>query len=346
MPVPIRPDSIVARVVRSLFELESPPGPDEIQSAYRSLQSEGLWGLALQRCSQVHGNLSDTMKSDFMACIIWEMRCLAVLKELSTRTEGLGIPIVTFKGCSLAFSGGYRPGQRAFGDIDLAIPKAGKEKLVMILRELGYFVGERQGEALREGIYLDLHNHPLHQLAGALENDPDSWFREAVPLDPRSGKVLRLHFRHEFILSLFHGAKHAFSRVNWLVDLVILMNQQNPAVLAQAVQHYRAQRHLWLAGECLKHWFDMDLPQALKQACAPPRVWDPVTPFILKRILARTAPDYLGMLTPLWATRGLHKKLRYLQKTLFPDNIGFRARIRQLLKMALELRSEQAKRDS
>ncbi len=339
------PAKIARQVVRNLFELEPPPTPEQLQSSHRLLLNEGLWGLALQRCSEYHGGLPENLKSDYMACVLWEMRCLSILKEISLKTEVQGIPVVTFKGCSLAFSGSYQPGQRVFGDIDLAIPREFGQGFLSTLKELGYCITERQGEALREGIFLDLHHHPLHQLTGAIESDPDSWFRESVPLDPRSGQILRLHPKHEFILSLFHGAKHAYSRINWIVDLAVLIRDQDPAMLAQTVRHYRAERHLWLAGQCLKHWFDLDLPPELQQVCRPPSPWDRFSPFLLRRILQRTAPDYLGMLTPLWATRGWKRRLHYLRKSLFPSDVETLTRLRQLLKMALDLRSGQPSSD-
>lgn len=339
------PGVIAAQVVRNLFQLDPPPTPEQLKNSHRLLLAEGLWGLALQRCSEHHGGLPERMKSDYMACVLWEMRCLSILKEISLKTEALGIPVVTFKGCSLAFSGSYQPGQRVFGDIDLAIPRPFRNQFLAILRELGYAVTEGQGEAMREGIFLDLHYHPLHQLAGAVECDPDSWFRESVPLDPRSGQILRLHPRHEFILSLFHGAKHAYSRINWIVDLALLIRDQDPAMLAHTVRQYHAERHLWLAGQCLKLWFDIELPPQLRALCRSPRPWDPFSPFLLRRILDRTAPDYLGMLTPLWATRGWKRRLNYLRRSLFPSNVGTLPRLRQLITMALELRGNQARSD-
>ncbi len=335
-------DSVATQVVRNLFDLQPPLSEQELKAYRHHLIREGLWGLALQRSSDHSGGLTEPLKSDYLACVVWEMRCLTVLNEISMRTRALGIPVITFKGCSLAFSGLYRPAQRAFGDIDLAIPLVHRDQFLTILIELGYTVTLSQGEALRDGVFLDLHHHPLHQLANAVEEDPQAWFREAQPLDHRCGNILRLHPRHEFILSLFHGAKHAYSRMNWLVDLALLIRAQDPALLAREVGRYRAGRHLWLAGACMKGWFDLDLPAQLQKVCQPPRAWDPFSPFLLRRILARTAPDYLGMLTPLWATGGLKRRLRYLHSSLFPDNIKLRTRLRQLFKMVVGLGSGQA----
>ena len=315
--------TIVWEIVHSLLEQRPLNFSVKVLRAHRDeLSCEGLWGLALERFFQIGDGLPTDLKDEYLRAAAFPLRCLGELRPIEERCRAEGIPLLVFKGCALAFSVYARPVQRSFGDVDLAIPRSHRLRFEEILRELGCWL-PRPGDPNSDGLVicrdlsLDVHEHPLQQLAEVLPGIPNNWWEEGLPLHPAVPGVMRLPTKWEFLLALFHGAKHAFARANWVVDIAVLARTNDPE-LAVVVRQYRAGRHLWLAQECLRVWYGVELPESLQAEIRPPGPWELWSRWLCHRILERRAPDFLGMLTPLWVMRGWGSRLKYLWPRVFP----------------------------
>ncbi|MBX3166755.1 MAG: nucleotidyltransferase family protein [Candidatus Eremiobacteraeota bacterium] len=322
-------------VARSLAGVSTDLAGLEDLAVHKSqLQREGLWVPALQRHLEAGDTLPEDWKRDLITAISWELHCQETLREISEIVGRHSIPLMTFKGCALAF-GTYRVrGQRVFGDIDIAVPPRFRRRVQELLEEIGFRAAS--GATMSRGaLSLDLHDHPLHQLS-ILASSHRDWWSEAVPLDPELGPVLRLKNEHEFLLALLHGSKHAFSRANWVVDVLVLAWRGDSEVLAQSVTAYHAGRHLWLASRCLSEWYGAALPPALEAASRPPGALDVFTHWFARLVLARRAPDFLGMLTPVWAIPSPIGRVRYLGRALFPEDSSLCQRLKRLGQRFLE----------
>ena len=301
---------------------------EEDEPDWVSLHREGLLGLAVDHAIRNQREVPDKLRHTFMQAVAFEMRCGSVLSEISQAASG--IQTLTFKGCALAFGLYPRAGQRAFGDIDVAVPTRDWPGMVEVLKSLGF---AQSVECLfnRDGLVVDLHRHPLHQLADLVGPRALEWWEGLQPLSARTGTAVRLAHEHEFVLALFHGSKHSFSRAGWVVDLALLAQHVDSDRLARAVHRYRAHRQLAYASECLDRWFGLLMPQALSRLAS--RRWNPVERRFVQLVLQRKAPDFLGMLTPVASAPHPWAALVYLLKTLYPPGTPFLQRSQQLLSM-------------
>lgn len=300
--------------------VEEPPNWPEIQR-------EGLLGFALEHCRARGLAVPEDIRLLWLRSLAFEMRCRQVLEQISE----LRVPVLVFKGCSLTFHLYPRPGLRACGDIDLAARPEHWPALRSGLEKLE-FQEIARGQFHRGVVGVDLHEHPLHQLTELIGPKSREWWRDARPLWEDRPFLRRLSLEHEFILTLLHASKHAFSRAGWVVDVALLAQRADPDSLAEAVTHYRARRQLAYAKHCLNNWFEWNFPTQL-QAVA----WTRLTRLekrFLKVVLERRAPDFLGMLTPLGSADNPYRALRYLLRSLYPTNARFWQRSRELLGMA------------
>lgn len=309
----------------------------EVIAAREPLQREGLWVAALQACLLSGLRPPAEALEELRASVFFELKCKAMLAELARVVYAQQIPVLVFKGCALMIGVYPYPGQRSFGDIDLAVAAEHQSRFRQALSQLGYFVSETGPVARKDGINVDIHTHPLQQLSFALAGNKECWWARSEALGDDFLGLNRNCIEHEFLLALFHGAKHAFSRANWVVDVAVIATRYDPVLLAAAVRSNRAGRHLWLAAVCLDRWFGVCLPQELLTVSRPPGRFSPLNRLFLQLVLERRAPDFLGMFTPLWAISGVAQKLGYLKSVLFPKSVKFSVRSRELVAMVEHL---------
>lgn len=299
----------------------------EQEPVWSDIQREGLLGFGVEHW-RTHGRaVPDDVRLAWIRSVAFELRCRQTLEQIS-KCE---IPIIVFKGCSLASYAYPRPGLRSFGDIDLA---AAPEHWPILRKNLG-LMGFREyspAQFSNQGLAIDLHSHPLHQLTGLVGPKSKEWWALARPLWPEFPSLLRLTLEHEFVLTLFHASKHAFSRAGWVIDAALLAQIGEPDRLADAVRHFKVRRQLAYTQYCLQSWFDWRFPEPLQESRFPRLMkWEKS---FLKLVLERRAPDYLGMLTPLSSAHNLQAALGYLVRTLYPDKTQLLQRTKQLLGMA------------
>ncbi|MBT9585590.1 nucleotidyltransferase family protein [bacterium] len=281
------------------------------------LRREALWAAALDWCLRSGRSLEAECRSEHLEAVGWELRIRATLQEIGQAADRRGIQILAFKGCALSLRYYLHPGQRSYGDIDLAVRSEDRAGFEELLFEL-HFSPPVGTAYYREGLALDLHTHPLHQLGLDLCLGNEPWWQNLERLPCEYGALSVLRPEQEFILALFHGAKHAFSRGNWVADLWLLSRRQDPKALAEAVTRRRAGRHLWLAQQCLRAWFGADFPVEVQRSGKPAHRFDAFSHALLSLILKRQAPDFLGMLTPLWALKGVKARWSYFWRALSP----------------------------
>lgn len=291
-----------------------------------SVYKEGLLGLVAYEQIESRQDVPDEIRHLFRQSIAYDLKCRSALNEISRAAWSKGIPVLTFKGCSLSNSIYPKPGQRTFGDIDLASPGESLTGLRETLTNLG-FHQQDSATYVREQLCLDLHTHPLHQLRSLFARQETSWWDSTARLSEATGETLRLSQSLELALALLHGAKHAFSRAIWTIDIALLAQSLAPAELTETISTYRLTRHYAYADACLREWFDLPLPQPQKlQRVNLTRLENS----FLSRVKRRRAPEFLGMLTPLNSAPNPKAALHYLWASLFPREIPLRTRLKQL----------------
>lgn len=184
--------------------------------------------------------------------------------------EGGGIPVLSLKGPLLAQEFYGELGQRHAGDIDLLVAPENASRADRLLRGAGYrrVAPDFDLTPLQEKCYLQFR-HEFSYLAGAprprmemmwqLEQFPnldDAW-RRAVKQELGGHQIhilppdLNAHYLFQ------HGARHAWFRLFWLVDVSLLLarddiNWDDFATRARSTQMERPlQQGARLAGELL-----------------------------------------------------------------------------------------------
>ncbi len=275
------------------------------------LRREGLLGLALH---------SGPVNHEYLQTVAFEMQC----RDLLSRLDKSGLPWLVFKGCSLALRTYGRPGTRAFSDVDVAIPQELRRQAEDSLIELG-FTRAAPGVWQVQNLTLDLHDHPLHQLAPLLGAKAGRWWEFCQPFGEEFRHLRVLDASHEFVLGLMHAAKHSFCRAGWLVDL-LLLRRGNSEVL-ETVERYRAGRLLAYADWLCRLWFGLELGGKSVG-------WWPWERKFLDRVVERSAPESWGMLAVLSCATNPLAAAHYLRRTLYPAGVSFGERTRRLLGMA------------
>lgn len=335
-------DRTLASVAASILNAGCPLSAREVLPHRDTLIAEGLWVSSLECCIHSGQRFSSEIMDEFRSAIAWEVRCRAYLQELSEACWAAGVRPVVFKGACLALVCYPRPGQRAFGDIDIAISTPQRSGFLGVLRSLGYTISPAGDCAVRQGLSVDLHHHPLHQMSDFFPSSKH-WESSVLPLRDDLVGLGRLSPHHEFVLALLHSGKHAFSRASHVVDLLVMAQRFAPQALVNAVEEYRLGRHLWLASCLAKTWFDLQFPPGMLRLCRSPGRFDVLDRWFAEQVTIRRAPDFLGMLTPLWAITGWRRRLRYLLQTLFPPGRGLGGRLSHL-KILTQKVSQMARR--
>ncbi len=306
----------------------------ETELDWAKVRQEGLLGLVANQFIRDKQSVPQEYYLAFMQSVAFQMRCASELAELSQAAQKRGIQVLTFKGCALAFSTYPRMGQRAFGDIDLAVQPCDWQGMLEVLRDLG-FSALTPPVFARDSIVVDLHRHPLHQLAELVGPRSQEWWNEIQPLSQATGSTFRLSTAHEFVLALLHGAKHAFSRAGWLVDIALLSQAPNIQEIANAVQRFRATHQLSYAARCLEAWFGFQLPSELSTLVR--KKSNRLETRFVELVIQRRAPEILGMLTPVTSAPSICSAARYLRNSLYPAHIPRWKRTRQLIRMTESL---------
>ena len=305
---------------------------DSLLTREAELRREGLWIATLDwllRCSM---GLTDVQRREHFEAVAWELQCRATLSEFGQAALQRGIQVLVFKGCALSVRHYLRGGQRSYGDIDLAVRPDHRATVENLLRNL-HFSQPFGSTWYRNGLAVDLHDHPLHQLHPYVALGSEPWWTDTQPLGDDYGAIRVLPPEKEFVLGLFHGAKHAFKRATWVVDLWVLAQHHDPKLLARAVTRHRAGRHLWLARLCLCRWFRADFPAGLLSGVRPPGRVDVLSRWVADLVVRRRAPDFLGMLTPVWAIDSWACRCRYLWNNLADtEDEGLANKLRRLIR--------------
>lgn len=178
-------------------------------------------------------------------------RGLAQAAELFRLVDALaaaGVPAFTVKGAALAQQLHGHPGGRFAGDVDLVVARADVERADAVLHATGlrrtwpdfpltprqtraYLAAKPDFEYVREHPTVPLRVELLWRLEGV----GPAFGTTTLALAGRETRTLALPDHALYLLQ--HGARHAWFRLFWLVDIALLLERDNldwAALLARA----------------------------------------------------------------------------------------------------------------
>lgn len=158
---------------------------------------------------------------------MWDLERDSVLGRLSRA----GIPVVVLKGAALRFAAYRDAAERAFGDIDLLVPREFLEQAVAALTEAGY-EGESED---RTRLYLEHHHHlilkksegfvvevhwALQPVKSPFGLDPGAFLRDARGVTTPGGTPVSVPSPEHMVVHLSQqNLEDGFSQLRRLVDV-------------------------------------------------------------------------------------------------------------------------------
>ena len=180
---------------------------------------------------------------------------LAGVRPLLAELNAAGIEPIALKGPALLGRVYPDPGARAFGDVDLMIPKDRYDEARRMVAGQGFRyepgslrAGRRETFEGPPGAAVDLH-WELSQ-KHRFQADIDSVWRESLPMEIDGARLRRLCPSHEFVYLALHYASHYFSStMKWLVDLreLLRVERLDPDEIAATAARWRGTAALHFA---------------------------------------------------------------------------------------------------
>jgi hypothetical protein len=196
------------------------------------------WHLQRQQCTAVPATHRDSLRDDFRRNAVLNLLRTGELLSLLRKFQALGIPVLPFKGPTLAAYAYGNLSLRQFNDLDLLLRpedlSAGQE---LLLAE-GYRSGldlpaARQSDYLRalgqvpfyhqrDASLVELHSRLMPHCFFFPLGLEELWSR--AELLSLQGEVVRVLSAEDLLLVLsVHGAKHLFASLGWVSDLAALL---------------------------------------------------------------------------------------------------------------------------
>lgn len=209
----------------------------------------------------------------------------ALVKELAQVCQAFqesGVPVIAFKGASLAVMAYRDQMLRDYGDLDLIVPQHRLVDAQRVLWSQGYRPQDQSKATLdaspgdgpyhlfvKKNVpgYVDLQWVMAHEHFAFQLDRSEIWDR-CVPLSIEGKQVMSLSTEDLLIILCVHGSKHAWERLKWVADVAELLRARPvdwQRVFATATK-WRCRRML-LMGLALAHRvMNVDLPPDIVRA--------------------------------------------------------------------------------
>jgi hypothetical protein len=260
------------------------------------------WNLNAACPEVVPTNVLHQLREHFYANNMRNLFLIGELLKLLNIFEAQGIPVIPYKGPTLAASVYGNVALREFGDLDILVHKHDLPRARQQLISLGYWLADRLTESQeaaflasqREYVFVHDDNGSVVELHWAVA--PRSY---SFPLDPEHlwtrlrklplGGSTVLSFSPEDLLLILcaHGSKHFWHRLSWVCDiaeLVRLCNTMDWEQLMTRASEVGAKRMLFLG---------LFLASELLAAQLPERIVREVRTDLKTRALARQVQEWL-----------------------------------------------------
>ncbi len=278
----------------------------------------------------------------------FEMHCTEALQNLFLEGElrnvlhafnEASIPLMLFKGPTLAYTVYPQPQMRTYHDIDALVRREDVTRAHELLLSMGYtFYEEFRGNALdknRTGynytlkrpdswleVPIELHTAP-HTGEIATVFDVEAMWHKAQPITVLGERVLTMDRIDHLLYLCWHYRFHGFSRLIWLYDLVAMVRSFEKDFdwqrLVQAARHQRLATTLYYCLSWCRALFEVAVPEGVFRQLRPPLA----TRLIVERV---TLPDpHKALVCVDWQPRRILAHRAMVDSTAALLAVGLRA---------------------
>ena len=204
------------------------------------------------------------------------------LLRIVDRLEAEAIPVLPYKGPTLACLAYGDIGLREFCDLDILVPRAHLERAATLLQASGYsplyeLTPQATHALLRSGAHYHLvfraaHTVELHWRTDAdhpVEREEPDWW-DALRREPFLQGTVRGFTPNDLVLVLcLHGSKHRWEALGWLVDVAELLRSHaiDAEALCERARAVGGERRLYLGLRLARDLLQAPIPDALRAGC-------------------------------------------------------------------------------
>jgi hypothetical protein len=298
----------------------SVPGP----AFFIQLESEGLLGVGARFLVQEqHRSVEARMACAH--CLHQHNRRVLELKRLG---EIFPCKVLAFKGSALATSLYQTPGTRGARDVDLLVAPRDLPTLRACLSAEGFQQSSMDGlQWAGPKLDLDLHVHPFGIANEYFPIAAEEFWQNSVPM---FGQIRQLTPTYELLIAIVHGSKHAYGRLIWLVDAVLLVQACDSVEVETLISRHQLTGLFDFTRACIFGIFGplAGVPSGRPYSHRP--FWER---WLVQKVIHRQSSDRLGRLILLSKCSSWTARVSLLKAILLKPGRGFRGTILWALRM-------------
>ncbi len=214
-------------------------------------------------------------------------------------------------------------GCRAMDDIDVLMQEKQTTDIKDCLVQSGLTRVKRHDELYQDdNLLVDLHEELLNvkrvkarRFIGDM--DPEAVWNSKCRQVIEGGQVETMDSEDMLIFTAFHGLKHTYKRITWLIDLFLLAQIVDWQVVASRVKQYKLKRPLAYGLILLEYKLGAELPAEGRAWCAGLRLGKLEQKLIYRAFEDRQYAAW-GDLLFAFSVQGFVKRIIFLAETYFP----------------------------
>jgi hypothetical protein len=296
----------------------------------QKFHDEGMAGLAYRRLKEnnnIPPNVIKVLSNYYHSFVAQNLNNIEAIKMLEDALSGEMIEVMALKGISVLNRFYSGAGSRPMEDIDLMVRSEDRDRLVVLLKILGY----RQNDSMSNSFVLgrtrlDLHCHALNtdRISSREQLFPSGMepiWAKSIPLDFNYRWVRRPGDIDNVLLLSQHLMKHYFSRLIWLEDIYRIIKHCDAEfwrLLIERAKELEQIKPLSYALYLLTKYYQFLPPQSQETAKMVPKPFTHET-FLLDLSTSEQALELLAPVMAAFTIHGFSRRFRFVMENLFPQ---------------------------
>lgn len=322
--------SLVGEQVASLLrdELSGTAATLSLLEHARQRGVEGLVAEHLIRTSQVDQTRAEA-KTAFIRNFCQSAAYQGRLADLEKAFRAAEVEAIALKGLPLSLTiFASKVGTRELSDIDLLFRPEQLARVRDLLEQMGYVLrGDTDMGYQQEGYYLDLHVRLFDRVDRAYSFDVDTVWESRERLTDDFEAIQGLESHLNFCYLAAHAMDHGFSRLKWLVDLVLMLPQCDGERLREAALKSNSLDTVLVSLKALKELFDVKIPNGMASDVSQ-MGWFEAS--FAKKIAANKLPLEAGKFFAVWNAADLASRAEVLRRLVAVEGESLSHRLRRV----------------
>lgn len=306
-------------------------GSDEASVLLECARRRGVEGLVAEYVLRTAKN--ESVRAEAKAAFVRNFFQAAAYQgrfaELEKAFRAHGIEAIALKGLPLSLNLFLtKVGTRELSDIDLLFQKEQLPRVREILQSMGYVKrNDTDMGYQQEGYYLDLHVRLLDRVDKAYRFELDTVWSRREKISDSFEAVQALEPHLNFCYLSAHAMDHGFSRLKWIVDLVMLLPRCDGERLKSIASETNSLHTVLVSLLVIRELFGAELPEPLENDVA--RLGWLEAQFV-RKVAADALPTEAGKFFAIWNAEGFTSKIKVLRRLTSVEGESLSQRLRRV----------------